>query len=380
LSQYLEALKTLCASKGLKAVVFRGNTNAPCVVIGEAPGADEDQIGIPFVGASGRLQDTMLKEAGFNPGDVWFTNPYMVRPPDNDLRRLHERGIPLPTYEMAFWELLAEKRPTIIIPVGVTPLSLLVPSCADRRGNVSISHWRGSLLTSPRIPWPHYIVPIGHPAFVLRDWSERPISVLCYAKAQEEFTYWRKHGALQPLPQRQLIIEPSYSDAVEFMLEILANPLRRVSVDIEMLRCRFVYTIGLATSSNRAMSLALWDYTHDCRSRILRLLDRILQSCKQIGQNYLSFDLHWLSTIGLVGNPTLVDDTLLRHHVLWPEFPHKLEFMTMQYTREPYYKEEGKRWVPKEGKKSLLRYNARDTAVTYDVWERQEEEFVSAPI
>jgi hypothetical protein len=46
----------------------------------------------------------------------------------------------------------------------------------------------------------------------------------------------------------------------------------------------------------------------------------------------------------------------------------------MQYTREPYYKDEGKNWTVKE-KTSMKRYNAKDCCVTYEVWERQEEEF-----
>ena len=104
-------------------------------------------------------------------------------------------------------------------------------------------------------------------------------------------------------------------------------------------------------------------------------MDEILRTKVQIGQNYTTFDAHWLRVLGLGVNLSLVEDTLVRHHILWPELPHKLQFQTMQYTREPYYKEEGKGWHLKEGLDKLMRYNCKDTLVTYEIYQEQEKEF-----
>jgi DNA polymerase len=63
-------LKQICRLKGLNYVGSRGPKAADVVAVGEAPGANEDQAGLPFVGASGREQDKMLSEAGINPVEV----------------------------------------------------------------------------------------------------------------------------------------------------------------------------------------------------------------------------------------------------------------------------------------------------------------------
>jgi DNA polymerase I-like protein with 3'-5' exonuclease and polymerase domains len=64
---------------------------------------------------------------------------------------------------------------------------------------------------------------------------------------------------------------------------------------------------------------------------------------------------------------------------LWPEFEHKLQFQTFQYTREPYYKDEGKLWTPKEGLAGLQLYNCKDSAVTYEIRDKQDEDFADRP-
>lgn len=375
------ALRELCKQRGLKYVGTRGNTTAPIVYVGEAPGADEDANGYPFVGASGRLADKMLAEAGFNLQDIWFTNPYKVRPPNNELERLHELGIPLNTYEDQFFEELNDTKPTIIIPAGATPLKLLCPGTRSKKSDETpIGRWRGSLLTSPRLQWPHYIIPIYHPAFLLRDWSEKDTDVFVLRKIFQEFQYYKAQGRLQPLPERELIVEPSGQTAIDYLVRILNDP-NPVSIDIELLRRKIPYTISLALSPSSAISICLWDYGDSVAVRIWRLIDEILRIKRQIGQNYTSFDCHWLYRLSFNINGLLVDDTRIRHNVLWPELSHKLEFMVMQYTREPFYKDEGQGWTLKDsgGKAQLMRYNCKDSACTYEVYNEQEEELKSQP-
>jgi len=227
--------------------------------------------------------------------------------------------------------------------------------------------------------WPHYVIPIYHPAFILRQWSERQFSVAIYAKAKEELDYVLKNGVLQPLPQRNLVVKPQFKFAVEYLKACIAakDP---ISVDIEKLwvpkqKVDLIYTIALAMSPWDACSFCFWDYTNDELYTILRLLDYLFTHRENFGQNYLAFDTKWLGTLGLHFEPDLLDDTLIRHHVLWPELDHDLGFLTAQYTREPYYKDEGKQWRVGDDKGQLLTYNAKDAAVTYEVWLEQEKEF-----
>jgi len=65
-------------------VVFgNGNADADLMFVGEAPGANEDRMGLPFVGAAGKLLDQLLGEIGLERKDVWVCNVLKCRPPDN---------------------------------------------------------------------------------------------------------------------------------------------------------------------------------------------------------------------------------------------------------------------------------------------------------
>jgi DNA polymerase len=65
-------------------VVFgAGNADAELMFIGEAPGANEDRLGLPFVGQAGKLLDKLLGEIGMDRGDVFVANTLKCRPPDN---------------------------------------------------------------------------------------------------------------------------------------------------------------------------------------------------------------------------------------------------------------------------------------------------------
>src|SRR5438132_532286 len=70
--------------EGATQLVFAdGNPDAQLVFIGEAPGANEDKQGIPFVGAAGKLFDEMLSGIGLKRADIYITNIVKYRPPGN---------------------------------------------------------------------------------------------------------------------------------------------------------------------------------------------------------------------------------------------------------------------------------------------------------
>lgn len=370
-----QVLQALAKAKGLNYVGTRGDPKAPIWVLGEAPGADEDQAGLPFVGASGKELGRMLEDAGLRECDVCFSNPYKLRPPSNDLDRLGEHGIPLELYHNQFFEELSQYKPTIIICAGATSLGLLCPQTIDHKDHVAkITKWRGSILTSPLLKWTHYVIPMYHPAFVLREWSERQVSVFCLARAKEEFDFFKANSKLNPLPERQLIIQPSYETAAEYLVRCLHSEAP-ISIDIELLRRQIPYTIAFALSPFSAISICFGDYNDDWqRQAIWSQMDQILRRKYQIGQNYISFDCVWLDWMGFRPTLSYIHDTLVLHHVLWPEFEHKLQFLTFQYTREPFYKDEGRLWKPKDGIGPLMRYNALDAAVTYEAFLRMSEE------
>lgn len=119
------ALQNNCSLKktATQAVPGVGNANADILFIGEAPGKNEDEQGIPFVGASGKFIDQMLSRAKLKRSDVYITNIVKYRPPQN--------RDPLPSEVSACEEWLHDQiqliKPSIIVTLGRHALEHFVP-------------------------------------------------------------------------------------------------------------------------------------------------------------------------------------------------------------------------------------------------------------
>jgi hypothetical protein len=280
---------------------------------------------------------------------------------------------------------MEKSKPTIIVPLSDEVLNYLVPTTTQaKEKNSSLGKWAGSLLTSNYINYPHYIIGSQPPDWVTRNWVYNEIQAFIdFGHVREEFEYWKKYGTLNPLPRRNLITEPSYPDLISFLHDCLQCNM--VSVDIETIRpkkgsfyhginCGYPYTIAIAKSSKDAMSFSFWDYQPEQCVQIWRMLDEILKNVPQCGQNYFLFDSHYLEALGFKMCLNKCYDTLISHHILWPSLKHALHFQTRQYTREPYYKDEGRNFNVKR-KKQFMTYNAKDAAVTFEIMEEQLKEF-----
>lgn len=137
-----------------KQVVFgKGSYNAPVMLVGEAPGADEDDQGIPFVGKAGQLLDKILAAAGIS--DVYIANVVKCRPPENRLPKKEEVEACWP-YLVRQIELI---KPRIIVCLGALATQQLV----HPQAKITMVH--GKIYTKGGIK----IVPTYHPAALLRD-------------------------------------------------------------------------------------------------------------------------------------------------------------------------------------------------------------------
>jgi len=228
---------------------------------------------------------------------------------------------------------------------------------------------------------------------MMMDYAEWNIAAhLDVGKIREELIYFRKNGVHQPLPQRTLISHEMDTEEILHHLDYLRfnRPEKNyISTDIETIYPRkgseyhrkhpgLPVVLGLSPSPNWAISFSLWRETHSENVKLWRAVDSLLSEAYLIGQNFFLFDSVFLSALGFPLRKERFADTMLRHHMLWPELSHKLQFMTRQYTREPYYKDEGKTWNMKQ-LTGLRRYNALDAAVTFEVFEAQEQEFADRP-
>ena len=378
-------LRQLAAGAKQTFVPLRGNTAASLCLIGEAPGENEEKEGKAFAGASGQLLIKMTTEVGLSPKDYWITNVFKIRPPDNDLKRIGELGIPEDAHFMCLLEELYAYKPSIIVAVGGTAGAFLCPNTIDHKtGTCSVEKWRGSLLRSDKLNWNHYVVIMPHPAYVLRMWSEKPIATFCLARAKEELDFVLQHGGrLNPLPDYKIITSPSPQAACDWISDCIDQP-DPVSFDIELKGKRIGtknYYFGpdmfaLAKSPWESMCIPFFIEGDDVgTAKIWRLLYTLLSEQYIIGQNEIGFDAQWMRRLGFEPNVSKWLDTMVLHHTLWIEQAHGLHFLGMQYTRHPYWKDDGKLWNPKESMgDNKQRYNALDTLGTYEVCLRELEE------
>jgi len=148
----------LCEGR-TQVVNTHGNRNARLMFVGEAPGADEDAQGKPFVGRAGQLLTKMIEAMGMKREDVIIGNVNRCRPPGNRQPTLEEAAICRP---FLFRE-IAAIQPEVIVVMGNTALRNLLE---EREG---ISRVRGKFRDFRGIK----VMPTFHPAYLLRDPSKK---------------------------------------------------------------------------------------------------------------------------------------------------------------------------------------------------------------
>lgn len=142
-------------------IVFSdGYANAPVMLIGEAPGADEDESGIPFVGRAGKLLNQLLEECGISrEKDLYICNTVKCRPPENREPKPEEK-LSCEQYLEAQINIV---RPKLIVMCGATAAKNFLGE------NLKISQIRGNQYTLfGKIP----ATVIFHPSYLLRNHSE----------------------------------------------------------------------------------------------------------------------------------------------------------------------------------------------------------------
>ena len=139
-----------------------GNPSSDVMIIGEAPGQDEDEQGKPFVGQSGKLLNSMLMSVGLSRGDVYISNILFWRPPGNRTPSAEEIAFCMPYVEQHV-KLIKPK--VLLLLGGVAVKSILNTS-------ESISRLRGSKNTYMGIK----TIATFHPAYLLRSPNQKAIA------------------------------------------------------------------------------------------------------------------------------------------------------------------------------------------------------------
>ncbi|RZJ96813.1 MAG: uracil-DNA glycosylase, partial [Brevundimonas sp.] len=151
-----------CPLKGMgarQAAFARGNPQAPVMIIGEAPGGEEDEQGQPFVGQAGRLLDRMLLEAGLE-GQAFITNTVFWRPPGNRAPAAAEQATCAPFLGRA----LTLLQPRAVLVMGAAAAKAVL---STDEGIMRLrGQWKEWRLAEGNVSAP--VMPTFHPAFLLR--------------------------------------------------------------------------------------------------------------------------------------------------------------------------------------------------------------------
>lgn len=143
-------------AQATQLVMGDGNPDADIVLIGEAPGKNEDIQGVPFVGAAGKFLNEMLAAAGMERSDIYITNIVKYRPPNN--------RDPLPEEKKAFWPYLLRQleiiQPKVVVTLGRHSGAYFIP-------NLAISRDHGVPKKVAYHQQEFLVVPLYHPAAAL---------------------------------------------------------------------------------------------------------------------------------------------------------------------------------------------------------------------
>lgn len=145
------------AKERTQVVPGTGPGTARMMLVGEAPGAEEDRQGEPFVGAAGRLLNRLLQANGLSREEVFITNVVACRPPGNRAPRASEIRAHAPWLE----EQIRLVKPQLILTLGRSALGYFLPGA-------KVTQLRGVPRTVEREGWRIALLPLLHPAAALR--------------------------------------------------------------------------------------------------------------------------------------------------------------------------------------------------------------------
>ena len=344
------------------------------VFIGEAFGQAEEQYGKPFLGASGVEFYKMLCSAGFSltpitktfsapitmlglwkRADITLLSVFNSRPKDPEKRNRSEfffgkKGDPDTSPSPRHWRKAGEclkleymndlvklhadlkaLRPNLIVTLGATSSWALGlgTSIAKIRGTLHSTEW-GKVL------------PTFHPASVIRAWSQRPIVVADFIKAQREMQFPEIRKV-----RREIWYEPEIPDLEKFWNEHLKSS-SLISIDIETERNEQISEVGFASDSTHAIHIPFLfgeknrsNLFTSCRSywspkdELLawKFVQKVCEcSIPKVLHNGL-YDTYWLYKVIGIKVQNSAEDTLLLHHALYPEMRKSLGFLATLYTQ-----------------------------------------------
>jgi DNA polymerase len=352
------------------------------MIVGEAFGEKEEAAGQPFVGSSGHLLRAMMQEAGLSLDDARVTNVVNARPPRNDIShwflnktQAKKEGLtevwsryPNAIVRDGLARLEDEvirTQPNLILAVGGTALWALT-------GQEGIMKWRGSQLHHHQHPEIR-VVPIIHPASILRQYSDRQITVHDLKTRVTPYLHspW-------PTPEYRYLLRPTFADASDWLTSTLRAADKKpgglwLAHDLETSPARQLIVCNAFASSDRdAICIPFHTlhgpyWTAEQEAELVLLHRQILThpNIRIIGQNY-EYDRQYILRRWFV-RASLAADTMTLHHTCFPGLRKSLDFISSLYAAYySYWKDESKEWVSTYDDDRYWTYNCLDATYTFE--------------
>lgn len=321
----------------------RGNKDAEIILVGEAPGPDEDEKGSVFAGPAGRfLSKQILRQSGLDEDEIFITNAVRCYPGKDRLGKIRNPSIAQirSCRNNLLEELKSFKNRKVVILLGNVPLHAVLPiykskSSDDQKksaGATGIMQWRGKQIWSPWLNC--WVVPTLHPSYVMRQMQQGIEYPLDTVLADFELAI-KLAGRALPIfetPKQHFVRNVDKATKVlELLLtkRIVGYDIETTGLDVEKDSVR-----GLAFADTEVRGIYVyWDAIKKSKKN-LSLLGRLLQdsNIEKITHNG-AFDDRFMRAKGL---PSLVNwhDTMLAASLLDENFPKGLKPNAFRYT--PY--------------------------------------------
>ena len=371
----------------MRQILGWGSLDAKYVLVGEAPGQYEEELGEPFVGASGYRLKEWWARAGLSRECFRIENVCEFRPPHNNVDAFET------AYLQQWMQYLHQRLAKLTDPWVIVPTGNLALYALTRKGRVKwhthdgkearagITDWRGSILEYTDLNGRTIkVIPTIHPASTFRNPDQEAVCIQDWFKIAAEGQFRETR-----LPKRTHRIRPTFEEVQQYFATLPPDAV--VAVDIENPREKEptdprvpAPTICVGFSADPLVSftvpttLKYWE-SADTLKRVWAILRQFLEGPhEKVFHNGLFDTFHLAWEHGIIVQHFRWD-TMLAHHCLNPSDWHSLDYCASRDTRQPFWKVDWKTyegiWAAGGLDDSLWEYNGIDVVVTrelYDVY------------
>lgn len=338
-----------------------GPRDAKIIIIGEAPGKQENLKRRPFTGGAGTILDSELSRADIDrKKDVYVTNVVKYQPPGNNLKTKAALDYIAENIPILHREIRSLPQVRVIVPTGNIAMAAL--GLSDRIGRA-----RGFIYNTPL----GKVIPTFHPAYFMRSYEDIVTGIRDFQKIKRHATTGGRAA-----PREMFNIAPTIIEVEEFVARIknqvnlgkkitLAVDLETYITDHPILTP--IKTVGLATDNREALivpfitqSERLYWRSEDETLRAITAIGELLDDPRiEIMCHNALFDILVLMSHGFVINGPIYD-TMIGQYLVYHPSPHTLEYLVSIYT-------DFDQWKLSAGKadREFREYNARDCTVLH---------------